>query len=629
MERNLQRTGLLNLLALLLAAAGAFGLARAAGSASALDASAFLLIGFLAALVSWFQMRLEAREQLENLEVDELNKNRASAALFAAADAEIRPARRAREQFERVAVPVFTVALFLIQGLAAVALWNGWLKPGPAKPDAATLLMTLFALLALALFVLGKYAAGVARIENQRLLRPGAGYLLLNAVVCFIVAGTAAGAHLGVPKLDLWVSRCFCAVLALAALETLATLVLEIYRPRVKGHVARLLYESRLIGLVGQPEGIVRTFAHALDYQFGFKVSETGFFRFIAERALQLFVAQLVAFVLFTTFVIIEPGEEGLLERFGRPVDGRAVLEAGVHFKMPWPVDKVQRFRTRSLQTITIGGEGREETGHHDEGKVLLWTKAHNDEEFNFLVSTGGSGAATGPGEQSVPVNLITVGIPVQFEVTNVLHWARGHADSAKLLEQLAFREATKLLVGLDYDQLLAAGRLTAAEELRRRIQQRVEALGLGVAVVFVGMNDIHPPVALAAAYEDVIGAYQEKQAKILVAEGERAERVPLAGAEAHKKVSEAQSYKLARISSVAATAGQFTNQLAAFRASPEVYVRRQYLQTLTAAVAPVRKLVLGTSNASEVINLNLEDKIRTDLLDVTLPGTEKKAEKH
>ena len=70
-----------------------------------------------------------------------------------------------------------------------------------------------------------------------------------------------------------------CGLLGLVALETLIQLVLEIYRPRVKGKIERPLYESRLVGLLGQPEGLITTAAQALDYQFGFKVSETWFYR--------------------------------------------------------------------------------------------------------------------------------------------------------------------------------------------------------------------------------------------------------------------------------------------------------------------------------------------------------------
>ncbi len=46
-------------------------------------------------------MRLEERERLEKLELDELAKGHSGSALFEAKDAELFPAQRSREQFER------------------------------------------------------------------------------------------------------------------------------------------------------------------------------------------------------------------------------------------------------------------------------------------------------------------------------------------------------------------------------------------------------------------------------------------------------------------------------------------------------------------------------------------------
>ena len=63
------------------------------------------------------------------------------------------------------------------------------------------------------------------------------------------------GVEAGYPKMDFYVARILSGLLGLVALETLINLILEIYRPRVKGKVARPLYESRLVGLLGQPEG--------------------------------------------------------------------------------------------------------------------------------------------------------------------------------------------------------------------------------------------------------------------------------------------------------------------------------------------------------------------------------------
>src|SRR5579859_2598 len=123
MERNTQRHGLINLLAMVIVGLAAYCVARFGDTYSGKISAVFLGIGALVAAVSWFQMRLENRERLEKLEFDELTKSAASSALFNAQETEVFPAQRSREQFERFFVPVFTVVLFLLQAGGAFLLW--------------------------------------------------------------------------------------------------------------------------------------------------------------------------------------------------------------------------------------------------------------------------------------------------------------------------------------------------------------------------------------------------------------------------------------------------------------------------------------------------------------------------
>ena len=144
--------------------------------------------------------------------------------------------------------------------------------------------------------------------------------------------------------------------------------------------------------------------------------------------------------------------------------------------------------------------------------------------------------------------------------------------------------------------------------------------MDLGVKIIFVGLQDIHPPVKVADAYQKVIGAEQEKESKILQAEGYASKTVLLAEAEAQRKIREAEAYKFSTVADAAARSAQFTNQMLAFDASRRVYPQRLFLQTFARATAGARKYLVGATNSSEVIQLNLEDKIRVDLLDVTVP---------
>ena len=460
MERSYQRQALVNVLALLLVGAAGFGVARYASSFAGQIAAAYVGIGFLVALVGWFQMRLEERERLEKLELEDMARSKASAALFEAREAELFPAQRSRQQFERYFVPIFTGLLFLLQLGGAYAFWR-WLDSAviSLSPSRWMVAAALFGTFFLVLFILGRFTATIAKLEDHRLLRPSGSHLLLGAFLCALTAAGVATAAVSTdwPKADYYVARVFCVLLAIIATETLVNLILEIYRPRMKGKVARPLYESRLVGLLGQPEGLITTAAQALDYQFGFKVSETWFYRFFEKALVWLILMQLGVLLLSTCVVFIEPGEQALLERFGKPVGG--VLEPGAHLKLPWPVDRAYRFPTSRLQTFNVGFEPDPD---HEAEKTVLWTVAHTKEE-NFLVSGREQNAVEGPkspeAKRSPPVNLLTVSFPLTYHITNIFQWAYTNANAAQFLKALATREAVRYLVSADFMDVMSVGR--------------------------------------------------------------------------------------------------------------------------------------------------------------------------
>jgi len=625
MERNLKPTGLVNLL-IALAAAGMGGyIARATASYTDEVVGVFLGLGFLAAVFSYFQMRMEAREKLEKLELDELAKSARSTTLFEGTDAEAFPARRAREQFEKWLVPAFCVILLVLQAGAAYWLGKQVLNPEARPVTASTpMLASFFGFLFFLQFLPGRYSVNVARLEGHRLLQPAGSYLLLGAYLSLLAAAGNIAIYFGHSKIDLFVSRALCVILALAAVENLFTLILELYRPRVRGQAARVLYESRLVGLLGQPESVFTTAAHALDYQFGFKVSETWFYQFLQKAFVWLLLIQAGLLWLSTCFVFIEPEEQALLERCGKPV-GDSAMNPGFHLKLPWPIDSVYRFQTHRVQTFTVGVVPKEDEHGAGEENTIVWTKSHYKEEFNLPVANKEADSASNTnaaGEKAAPpANLVTASVPVQYQIKDIVAWARNHANPNELLERIATREVVRHLVSVDFFEFMSVGRQKAAESLRANIQKAADAEALGVNILFVGLQDVHPPVTVAEAFEAVIGAEQTREAKILTAQGEAAKTNALAAAEAQKVLDEAKSFSARRVAEAVAVGGQFQNKLDAFAAAPTVYPQRVWLQTFAKAAAKSRKFIIGTPNASETMQLNLEDKVRADLLeDLAIP---------
>jgi regulator of protease activity HflC (stomatin/prohibitin superfamily) len=632
MEQSKQNNGLINLLALLAVAVAGFAAARYANSAAGQVGSLFLGLGMLVAAVSWFQMRLEDNERLEKLEFDELAKTHSGSAMFAGKGAEVFPAQRSREQFERFFVPVFTVLLCLAQAGGAWLFWR-WLSKSTTQFELKqpTVGLALFGLFALVLFLLGKFSTTIARLENNRLLRPGASYLLLNAYLCAVVVLGIAGVEAGWAKTDFYIAHALCVLLALIALEAVINLVLEIYRPRVKGKIERPLYESRLVGLLGQPEGLITTAAEALDYQFGFSVSETWFYRLFFERALKwLLLAQVLVLVLSTCVVFIEPGEQGLLERFGKPVEGHTLLEPGPHCKLPWPIDRVYRFRTERIQSFELGAVlGPEGEKQQEKEGVVLWTVAHTKEqEDNFLVANREPPSLEGTNDvaakRTPPVSLLTGTMPVQFQITDLEAWAYNNEGAPALLQDLARREVVRYFVSADMNEIMSDGRLAASETLRQRIQDAADQRGLGARILSIGLQDMHPPVKVAEDYEKVVAALQTKEAKILAARADDIRTNALAGAQATTTLNQAAAEKTGRVIGAFAQAALFTNQIPAFEAAPSVYAQRAYLKTFVGAIANSPKYLVLTTNYQDVYTFDLQNSLAGELLGLKAPAPKK-----
>ncbi len=605
---------------LLLAAVVCFVMARMSGLLAGQVTALFIGLGFFVGLWSYIQMRLEERERLERLEIEELARAKGGAALFERTDEELLIAKKSREQFEKYFVPGFTVLLTLIEAAACVYLYR-WLNTVVVTHSQILVSLGVYGLFGLVLFIIGKYSAGLIRLEKHRLLSPATSHLLLGAYLLGLNIISIIAIEAGFEQADRLLALLLTILLGLLAVENFLTLILEIYRPRVPGAVERVLYESRLVGLLSKPEGVLTTAAHALDYQFGFKVSDTWVYKFFRQALPLLIFVQLLALELSTCIVVVEVGEKGLRERFGKPV-GDGIVEPGIHLKLPFPIDKIRRFRTDQIQTFIAGMEHKEDQEHNEKEehkKVLLWTVQHTTKDPFLLLVSSREQAGTGSEKEArrtPPVNLLAASIPVQFQIKDLHSWAYNHTEPDKLLKHIATRELVQYLLSADYDEVLSSKRLEASEILKNRIQQRADELKLGVNIINVGLNDMHPPVPIAAAYEQVVSSKQKQEATILSAKahGIETNEMALAGAVSKTNAAVANAIRLQELAR--AQAFSFTNRLAAYQAAPDVYKQRAYLQALVRNSSKFKKYIMLSTNVKEVIQFNLEENIRPELLE-------------
>jgi regulator of protease activity HflC (stomatin/prohibitin superfamily) len=555
-------------------------------------------------LLVFLRLRL-ARQAAEEERDHALERDeRADTALFDEEESAPYSIRRTQRQFERFVVPAFTPLLAVVQAWWAWRLWRGFQDAGPAPDPDWMLALSFLVGQAFFLFLFSRYLIGLGRLPSRRLLR-GAGILVgLGCIASTAAAAAAAAGHLVHPAADRIVAYGLVFLLGLLAVENLLAVLIGLYSPR-RAEVLGTAYQSRIGGLLTDPAGWVKNLAHAIDYQFGFKVSETWFFRLLRATLLPLLAGIGLAVYAMSCFVFIEPHEAAVKERFGRPLDEGWLLESGFHLKLPWPFESVRR---APAGRVLLAHVGHRPDPNQPREELILWTQAHYIAEDPLLVAIADSERIERTG---TPVAFVDVSVPIEYRVRDLKQFLYAYEDPEGMMNQLGRRVLIQQLVGNDLGDLLGPGRLALTDRVKAILQQQADAMGLGVEVLFVGLQGIHPPTDVAAAYQAVVAAMEEKEAAILEAEAYAISEIPIAEAEAQRELWQAEAYHTNRVESASAEVDHFRTRLLGARQSPRVYRTEAHLRSVRAALEGTRKYIVDSTGGKEVLIFDFVEKFR------------------
>jgi membrane protease subunit HflK len=537
-----RRATLYGLVLQIVATAGILGLSDAAHSTAM-----FVLAWFMAGGIPlWFVTLLVFRQRelaaLEAMDLEELRREKKAIGVAEGMFDEegggglgFRVAEARLEWMQRWLVPA--VSLFHAAFLAGsgLFLWVHLRRELPPLNDAhLPISMVVLAVIMLVFFLISRYASGMGREAQRQLLRACGSYTLGNTLGALaVVVSLGIYKYAEVAAVERAVGYALCALMIVLACETLFSFVLEIYRPRMRGAEPRASFDSRVLGLISEPGGIASTIAEAMNYQFGFEVSQTWFYQLLQRAFVPLLAAGVVILWLLTCVVVVQPGQHAVLERFGRQMNASAPYPPGFYWKLPWPIDVARKYDTGSLHQINIGFKQFDAEPSHELSEqvgVALWTDERHwgQPHYNFLIPVppGPQPAAdTQPAvddeadhpEQSWPVNMVRMDVAVQYRIDEkqLAAYTRSSEEPQAAMLDVAWEEVVRYAAAWDIFSLLGDKYAAAGQTLRQRLQQRVDDLGLGLQVVYVGMQNVHPEKTVAAEFRKVVNAEQEKIAAI------------------------------------------------------------------------------------------------------------------
>jgi modulator of FtsH protease HflK len=692
-EKTYRRAELASLAGLLLQSVGAGTvlLLGLASNAPSVKAEFWHWLGGVAIwvllLLVFHQKRLEALEQLE---LDELRRQRegtGQSALFEVEAEDMLVAGRRLRLILKYFLPTTTVALALYHVLIGAGIFSYFLydkvywlgAEEHPRIDSARITMVLLAGAAFAAFVLSRMVMGLAKEPACRMLRAAGNYLTGNCFVSIALVVALGLADFGFRMPELIIARIIPILMVLLGVEMVLNLVLEMYRPRIPGSEPRPGVESRLLGLISEPGDMARSIAEAMNYQFGFEISKTWFYQLFQKALGPLVLFQLASILALSTLIVVEPGEQAVVERFGqfRGED----IGPGLHFKWPWPLEQVQ-IVPGGIREIVLGT--RTEDGHlHADEDVVIWTSEHAEhgEEYDILVPPPSyaryrSSAATQPAGEaaeqlgaSVSVHLLRVVGVLRYQVSDPKKYLYNYSDPQAVL-MAAMQEAfLRFAASRDSDQFMLAERQRINQDLLGELRRRVAAMNppLGVELVDAGLVGVHPPPEVAESYEQVGGAQLQYQQAVRWARGmanqwlgtvagsvwraqelakaintlppdvavgaardvdprDEAARKHLAdlmadvGGLVAQSVDAAEAERTNIENGMLARVVDYRAQLRAYSLTPRLYMAQQYLNTLAQVLPNIRKYVMASPTQGRPFIVNFDMKDQAGLFELTAP---------
>ncbi|MGI8744341.1 MAG: FtsH protease activity modulator HflK [Bryobacteraceae bacterium] len=293
-------------------------------------------------------------------------------------------------------------------------------------------------------------------------------------------------------------------------------------------------------------------------------------------------LALLGLFIVLNGAYVIRPDEVGIVQRFGRKL--LPYSQPGLHYKLPWPVERLTRIQSRRVRRLEIGFRSNSNSPDA-EPAAYEWNVQHGGGRFQrkpeeSLMLTG-------------DLNMIELNATVHYDLLHPDDFLFRQLDGEASLRAAAESAIQSVVTATGLDAVLTAGRIAIEQKACRELQSRLDRYGSGIRVLSLRLEDVHPSVEVVDAFRDVSGAYEEKSRLVNEAEGYRNEQIALARGNARGRIENANAYTIGRVNRAAGDASRFEQREIAFRATPGPTETRLYLETIEQVLPGKRKLII------------------------------------
>lgn len=297
----------------------------------------------------------------------------------------------------------------------------------------------------------------------------------------------------------------------------------------------------------------------ANDYRNQYANQETGPTPPKKRRSLKWILLLPVVFIAISTIMscqyTVEESEQAVVTTLGKV---SSVESAGLHFKLPYPIQNATKVAVNKTQKLQIGYSSSNEaetktSSVADEAKMI----------------TG-------------DFNIVNIDFFIEWKISDPVKFLYNSDEPGQILKMIAQSSARSIIGSKNVDGVLTVEKSIIQAEIKEKIINKLQNYDLGVQILDVKIQDSEPPTAdVIKAFKEVETAKQEKETRINEALAYKNKTLPAAESQSDKLVREAESFKESKINEATGEVARFNAMYTEYAKNKDITKTRMYLETI------------------------------------------------
>ena len=279
----------------------------------------------------------------------------------------------------------------------------------------------------------------------------------------------------------------------------------------------------------------------------------------------------IVALLIGTCYYTVDDKQQAVVTTFGKVTD---ITDAGVHFKLPFGIQQVQKVDVNVYQKIELG-----------------YSSSGND----YLVNDRESTMITGD------YNIVNVDFFVEYKISDPVQYLYSSNDPELILRNLIQSQVRNVVGSSTVDAVLTDGKENIQMQVKELVTRILQEYDIGLTLVDVKIQDAEPPTTeVIEAFKAVETAKQKAETVINDAKAYQNAQLPQAQAQADQLVQNAEYLRQKRINEAVEKVAMFQAQYAEYAQNPDITRSRMYYEAIS-DILPGVKLFINTGDKSDV----------------------------